>query len=312
MHINKPGVYEMTAEEYHADCCPTPSLSSSLLKILMAETPRHAWTASPRLNPDFEREDKEMFDIGTAAHSLMLGDPRKFAVLPYDDWRKKEAQAERENARTHGKIPLLAKHWDRVTAMVDAGRAQLAHHHDASDAFTEGKPEQTLVWQEGDLWCRIRLDWLPDDLTRRFDDYKSTGSANPDAFQRVAYGIGHDIQAGFYRRGIRAVLGVEKPVIRFIVQETEDPFALCAIELNDEAMDLADYKIERGIERWRWCMQHNNWPGYPARTCTIGPPAWHEGQVLAREEADAGIARQAGMKPGPELLAMAMRFQAPI
>jgi hypothetical protein len=310
--VTKPGVYDMSAEDYHADPCPVPSLSASVAKILIAQTPRHAWTAHPRLNPDFQREEDGAFDLGNAAHSLMLGDPKKFAIVDFDDWRTKDAKSAREKARADGRIPMLAKHWTRVNRMVEVGRMQLAGHDDAFDAFTNGKPEQTLVWEEHGTWFRVRLDWLPDDRTKCFDDFKSTGSADPDAFQRVAYSVGHDVQAALYRRGIRAVFGIEKPRIRFIVQEIEEPFALSSIRLNDEAMDLGDYKVDKAVSRWRWCMNHGAWPAYPAVTCTIGPPAWHEGQVLAREEADAAIARQAGMKPGADLLELALKFQAPI
>jgi hypothetical protein len=311
MKIDKPGVYDMPNADYQNDPCEAISLSATLLKIMLRETPQHVYTASPRLNQKYEPDEDGAFDIGTAAHSLMLGDPKKFAVLDFDDWRKKEAKEARETARAEGKIPLLAKHWDRLQHMVAIGRQQLDVHFDASDAFTDGKPEQSLFWQESGIWCRARLDWLPNNLRKPYDDYKSTDSANPDTFQRVAYSVGHDIQAAFYRRGIRAVLGVEKPRIRFIVQEIAEPFALSAIELNDEAMDLADYKIDLGLARWRWCLENNSWPGYPARTCVIGPPAWHEGQVLAREEADAAIARQMGVKPGAALLEQSLRFQSP-
>jgi hypothetical protein len=311
MNIDNPGIYDIDAATYHSDPVVTPSLSASIVKIMLTATPRHAYTAHPRLNPHFEPEEDGAFDLGTAAHHLMLGDAGKFAILAFDDWRKKEAQAARDESRTAGKIPLLEKHWDRMDAMVTAGRAQLANHQDAHDAFTDGKPEQTLVWQEGEAWCRARLDWLPDDPQRPHDDYKTTGSADPDVFQRVAYSVGHDIQAAFYRRGIRAVRGVKNPKIRFIVQEVEDPFALCSIALNDEALDLADYKIDMALKQWRWCLQNNIWPGYPAQTCIIGPPAWHEGQVLAREETRAAAARHAGVEPGPALLEQSLRFQSP-
>lgn len=312
MRIDKPGIFGIDAATYHQDPCVVPSLSSSMLKILLAETPQHCFVSHPRLNPNFADEAEDKFDMGTAAHSLMLGDPIKFAVLDFDDWRKKEAKEAKDAARAAGKLPMLAKNWERVNTMVSAGRAQLANHMDASDAFTDGKPEQTLIWQEGETWCRARLDWLANDLTRPFDDFKSTGSANPDAFQRIAYSLGYDIQAAFYRRGIHAVLGVKKPTFRFIVQEVTEPFALTAIELNDEALDLADYKVDAGLAIWRWCMENNEWPGYPARTCVIGPPSYHEKQFLEREEANAGIARKMGVEPGPEILAQSLRFQSPI
>src|SRR5215831_5713580 len=45
-----PGVYAMPAAQYHADPCPTPSLSASIIKLICLDSPAHAWTAHPKLN----------------------------------------------------------------------------------------------------------------------------------------------------------------------------------------------------------------------------------------------------------------------
>jgi hypothetical protein len=295
--ITKHGVYEISAEDYHADPCPEPSLSSSMAKVIYGRTAGHAWESHPRLNPAHEAEEAEKFDIGSASHALMLGDPKKFEVIDAADWRKNEAKAARDAARAAGRIPLLTEQWKRVNTMVAAGRAQLATHEDSADAFTNGKPEQTLIWQEDGIWCRARLDWLPD-KGAVFHDYKSTeASASPDAWQRILFALGFDIQAAFYRRGIRALGLCENPEFKFVVQETESPFGLCVIGLMPGALDLADSKkVAEALRRWKWCLTNNRWPIYPTRTCYIDAPAWHESEVLAREVRDDDAAKAAGVK----------------
>lgn len=62
----------MSAEAYHQDPAPQPSLSSSIAKILLDQSPRHAWLAHPKLNPNYVAEEDSRFDIGTAAHVMML------------------------------------------------------------------------------------------------------------------------------------------------------------------------------------------------------------------------------------------------
>lgn len=297
MRIDQPGVYEISAEDYHADPCPAPSLSSSMAKIIYNRTPLHAWKAHPRLNPNFEADTADKFDMGSAAHALILGDPKHFEIIDAADWRTKEAKAARDAARAAGKIPLLTEQWDRVNTMVTFGLTQLAHHGDARGAFTKGKPEQTLIWQEDGIWCRARLDWLPESGSI-FHDYKSTdASASPDAWQRILFSLGFDIQAAFYRRGIRALGLCENPEFKFIVQETDDPFALCVIGLMPGAIDLADSKkVAEAIRRWKWCLTNGRWPGYPNRTCYVDAPAWHETEVLAREVRDDDAAKSAGVK----------------
>ena len=67
-----PGIHQMTADSYFALETPTPALSSSIARKLLGYSPLHAWYAHPVLNPGGEREEKEAYDIGTAAHALLL------------------------------------------------------------------------------------------------------------------------------------------------------------------------------------------------------------------------------------------------
>ena len=306
--IDAPGIYDLDAPAYHSDPCVRPSLSSSIVRVLLNQTPHHAWCAHPRLNPSFAAGEDEKFDVGTAAHVLMLNDIRSFAVCPQADWRKKEAQEFRAAAREAGKIPLLAEQRDRLLSMVSAGRRQL-DAHEASQAFTAGKGEQTIVWREGDAWCRARLDYLRD-ARDVWDDYKTTTTADPDAWRRIAVAVGHDIQGAFYRRGIRALHLATDPVMRFVVQEVEEPFALCVMRMSEQMLELADRQVEQAIQLWRRCLSANVWPGYPAHVIQIEAPEWHEARIMDREIRRDGDARR-HPKPTQEQLAAAMKAQAP-
>src|SRR4051812_43711235 len=69
----KTAVYDcIAAEDYHRDICPEPSLSNSLAGILLSRSPKHAWLAHPRLNPNYKPEESKVFDKGSAAHALLL------------------------------------------------------------------------------------------------------------------------------------------------------------------------------------------------------------------------------------------------
>jgi hypothetical protein len=74
MRITQPGIYlDMSAVDYFADPCPSPSLTQSVAKRLIDRSPLHAWTIHPRLNPAFEADDPTKYDIGNIAHRLLLG-----------------------------------------------------------------------------------------------------------------------------------------------------------------------------------------------------------------------------------------------
>lgn len=276
------GVHTIDATDYHDDPCDQPSLSASIAAILCTQTPAHAWVAHPRLNPNFERHEEQKFDIGTAAHSLLLEGESSVRVVYADDWRTKEAKELRDQARAGGQIPLLEKHWDAVRAMVVAVREQLARVDAHPPLFTDGKPEQTLVWEENGVACRARLDWLRDDH-QAADDLKTTSrTADPEQWARSLFASGRDVQAAFYRRGIRAVTGVDAD-FRYCIAETYPPYAISVVSLAPSALALADEKVGWALEVWRDCLAKDRWPAYTNRVAYAELPAWHETAWLERE-----------------------------
>src|SRR5262249_14947890 len=124
--IAAPGIYDISFAEYLADPAPVPSASGGILSTLLDRTPRHAWTAHPRLNPHWEPDNDSKYDIGSAAHEMMLGGSDRIVVVEADSYRTKDAQTARDEAYAAGKTPLLPDQAADVIAMVNAGREQLA------------------------------------------------------------------------------------------------------------------------------------------------------------------------------------------
>lgn len=277
----------LTAADYHEDrVVDRPTLSASIAHLLLTSSPRHAWTAHPKLNPDFERKAEEKFDVGTVAHALLLQGETIVEVVDATDWRTKAAQEARDAARDAGRVPLLARHWQAVRDMVDAAREQLAAVDADPAVFAAGRPEQTLAWEEDGVACRALVDWLHDDH-RAVDDLKTTArSAHPDSWGRTMFSIGADVQAAFYLRGIRAITGSD-PVFRFCVVETAPPYALSIVSLSPDALALADAKVDAALRLWRACLDANDWPAYPRQVCFVEAPPWAEAQWLEREAREA-------------------------
>ncbi len=275
------GIHTIPAATYHADPCPEPSLSSSIAKMLCLSSPLHAWYEHPRLSPAPIEDDCEAFDIGTAAHALLLEQRDQVVIIDAADWRTKDAKALRDQARAAGAIPLLKKKYADVQAMAIAARAQLAAQTDGgAEMFANGAPEQTLIWKEGDVWCRARVDWL---RAGAIDDYKSTSAAaNPETWSRTLFSSGFDIQCAWYLRGLKAITGVDA-VFRFAVQETYPPYALSVIGLGPDALLLAEKKCLYALEVWRASLAANKWDGYPRRTCWASLPMAHEAWWLEKE-----------------------------
>lgn len=279
----KPGIHlGVSAASYHADCCVEPSLSASIAHVLLTQSPMHAWYAHPRLNPHYKPYHDSRFDIGTAAHAMLLEqDQSRIVVLEFDDYRKKDAKAARDAARVAGKTPILAKHHAACDAMVRAA-------HNAVDAsevagvFDSGAPEQTCIWQDGGAHCRSRFDWLNGDGSIILD-YKTAESAAPDGFIRRMPSLGYMTQAAFYLRGARA--NGLNPRFVFMVQEIEPPYACSFVALSPTMQEIADAAVEQALEIWRECVSTGKWPGYPQRICYAEPTTWqmqdHEMRLAA-------------------------------
>jgi len=272
------GIYNLTAEQYHADPAPTVSLSNSIAKILLDQSPRHAWMAHSRLNPEYVREESSRFDLGTAAHMMLL-EKRvdKIVVVNANDWRTKAAQAERDDARAAGCFPILARHYDAVSNMVAAAIVFL-QTTELGDILQSGDTERTVLWQEKDLWYRCRPDLMSSDR-RIIVDYKSTASAAPDDFAKQIGRMGYDLQAEFYVRGLQAITGREDTAFVFLAQEITAPYACSLVGFSAAYRAVGYAKANEAIKRWETCVRENSWPSYSPRIAYAEPPPWQLAQA---------------------------------
>lgn len=271
------GIHTIPADQYHADPCAEPSLSSSVANILLRQSPLHAWHAHPRLNPNYQPAEDSRFDIGSAAHALLLErDGSHIVWIEADDWRTKAAKEARDLARAEGRLPILARYQAQLARMVDVARATVAAS-ELPDLLTTGRPEQTLLWQDESIWCRSRVDLLAADVIL---DYKTTDNADPETFIRQIGRMGYDVQAEFYRRGA-AACGRQAAFI-FLAQEITEPYACSLIALANSYVEIAQDKVKRAMQCWKLCLESGRWPSYPIRVHHAEPPQWELAEFEAR------------------------------
>jgi hypothetical protein len=286
--VTAPGAYDLREESYHADPCPEPSLSGSIIKVLANRSPRHAWACHPRLNAECEREEKAIFDLGSAFHSIILGKGAELVPLDFADFRTNAAKEARDAARANGFIPLLRSQFDRAQTMAAAARAQVPAWEELNLAMTAGIPERTYIWQEetpfGPVWCRCMVDWTAQHGNLH-PDWKTTGQgAGPEEWgEKTLWQMDGHIQAAWNARALRKA-GLVEPALMFAVVETDFPHSLAVMRPTPAAVAMADRDIERAIVTWAWCLKHNRWPGYRPETAWVEPPVWKEKKFLEREE----------------------------
>lgn len=281
-----PAIYTMSAAKYHSDPAPTPSLSNSIANILITQSPKHAWLQHPRLG-NATRAEESKFDIGSAAHMMLLERRNDgIVVVDADDWRTKAAREARQAAHANGQFPILARHYARTQEMVSAARIFVLTT-ELGDILDSGLPERVIMWQEGETWCRSRLDLLSKDQ-QLIVDYKTTENAEPEAFIRQIARMGYDQQAEFYPRGVTAITGTE-PKFIFLVQEVTPPYSCSLVSLSNEYRVIGRTKFARALDRWQECVRTGTWPDYPTHIHYAEPPAW-AAIDWAEDEAEAEAA----------------------
>ena len=285
--IKAPGSYNIPEGDYHADPVAVPSLSRSTIRTLLNECPMIAKMKHPRLNPEFKEEQSGKFDLGTAAHALLLEGPDKVAVVQADDWRTNAAKAKRDEAYAAGMTPLLQKDFERAQEMAQVAEKCLYRCKELgiSDIRKDCDTELSLIWKEDNgVWCRVRPDIITKDRAV-IVDYKTTGlTANPENKGKDIDNAGLELQDAFYRRGTRALFDGVDPVFAFLFQENEPPYMCSIVALIPEAQEMGDEEVEAGINIWKNCLDGNSWPGYPVdRIAWVSLPPYARARWEARK-----------------------------
>lgn len=257
-----PGVYDIPAELYHSDPVPGGSLSATGAKRILDCPARFKHALD---NPE---PPKRVFELGTAAHSIVLGDGPELARIDHKDWRTKAAAADVKKARAAGKIPLKAAEYTAVFDMA----TELAAHPEASELLApgSGEAEQSLFWESDGIWWRARLDWLRDD---KIVDYKSAKSVKPEALEKAIWEYGYHVQEHVYRAGVVA-LGILPPTVefKFIFQEREAPYLVTVAELDPAAQEIARRDVATAAFLYDRGCRTGHWPAYVESTAVLSVP----------------------------------------
>lgn len=268
----------ITPNEYHRDPCPAPSLSSSVAKVLVSQSPLHAWSCHPRLGGT-PRVTTSSMAFGTLIHAILLaeeGMPSPVDVIEADDFRTKAAQSARDESIAKGKTPIARPKFDEAAEVA----GELIERFRALGLWPlVGKKEHVLQWQSEGVWCRAMLDVLELDPKNRavITDLKSTANASPKAIARSMIDYGYDIQQHAYIEGVTANYPAlaGRVEFRFVFFELEPPYAVTPAVVAGSMAELGASRWNRAKQTWRECLRSGRWPGYAvSEPMRIEAPAW--------------------------------------
>jgi len=282
------GFHNISERDYHADPAPAPSLSSSIAKVLLAQTPRHAALAHPRLNRELpESEPSRAAEVGTVAHKLLTGKGAEICLIDAASYQTKAAKEARAEAYAAGKAPILAEDHRAAVIIAAAVIGRLAAIPQCEGALSDGVGEQVLLWQDtGGIWCRAMLDWWQASTATVYDIKTTQRGLSDREIQSLITG-GWDVSAGHYIRGLTTLMPELAGRFRFrwIVVEQSEPHEVRIIEADRTTLEMGDRKAAMAISKWRECMVMGEWPGYPAQIDTVEYPMWELNRQIEREAA---------------------------
>lgn len=280
MLIDKPGIYQDFPEDaYHADPLPEASASRSIIQAIALRTPRHAFIAHPRLDPNFERKpDDDKFNMGNAGHKAILSRGKGVIVGDFPDYKTKAAQEWKKAAKEAGLVPLLEEQAKRVEAMRAAVFEQLPEHgleHLFNRDF--GRAEVVAAWVDPVAgWSRLMADWLEKDLTITDIKVTEVDDFTPDGLGRHMSNMKYEVIHAWYERGILNLFPELEGRFkyRFLFVEAKPPFSIMPIILPNDAIAKGRATVALGVERWAQAKASGKWPRYTGGDRIADYPPW--------------------------------------
>lgn len=267
-------VLDLDEATYHAH----PALSSTGARKLL-ESP-----ATFRHYADNPQEPKAAFDVGTAAHTKVLGVGAGIVAYPKEHLTpagnvstSKATVAWAAEQRASGFTPVSP----HDVAAVDRMAESILAHPEARQLIEgqAGHPEASVFATDpaSGVPMRARFDILAPVCV----DVKTTAkSAAKASFEYTVWKFGYDVQQEHYRYTHELVTGETRPM-RFVVVEKDAPHLVGVYELDTIWEQMGRRKVRVALEMFAECTALNDWPGLPTTTQLASPPV---GAIYEHEE----------------------------
>lgn len=272
-------ILDLKEEIYHAH----PALSSTQAKAINKTGQHYQYMLK------HPRAPKREFDLGSAVHAKVLGTGYGVQEIEFDNWRTNAAKEAAEEARTAGLIPMLTKDLVERDAIAEA---VLAHPTARTLLERDGAAEVSMFGQDPETGVHVRCRWdfLPNPhptLPRVAVDLKTArgGGASLHEAASASASYGYYLSRSHYRdTSVFAGDPVDEMVFLFV--ETEPPYLVAQIHLNEQFQEIGDYYAARARRRLAAYRRDDSWPGYPLSIQSAAPPAWLTYQYLDEQNAD--------------------------
>jgi hypothetical protein len=250
-----------------ADYLDHPELNCSLLKEIAISPGRLAWR---RENP---KEQTPNMLFGSAVDCLLFdGDEayqERYVEHPGLDMRT-----------VAGKAWKAANEGKQIVPAEVKGCARAVHGHSvAHGLIADGESQLSLFWADAETG--IKLKARPDIYVAKgsrfrpiLADLKTTDSADPEAFAKIAYRFRYHWQAAMYLDGLTACFGEPHDEAIYIVAERDPPHRVETMRLGAAELELGRDEYREALRLYARCKASNNWPMSSGEVQPLHFPGW--------------------------------------
>ena len=213
-----------------------------------------------------KERSKRQFDVGTAAHSMVLGGVKS---VVYEGIRNPRAKAYQEFlAKVEADYPgaLVLSPSENAAA---TGCANSIRRHRGAMALLEGRHEVELpTWDIAGRECGGRPDVVNDEW---ICELKTTVSSHPGRFVWLGLKMHYAGQIDWYLQGNEATGGKARAA-HIVAVESSPPYVVQCFEVTPEALEAGRKAYMQWFEDLRRCEESNHWPGYQQCSAVFDVP----------------------------------------
>ncbi len=264
----KPGLYDISNEEYHASA----GISRSGI-LEFKKSPKHFW--HKYINPAYvSKPATPALLFGSAVHCYIL-EPEKFRKEYFISEKNPhhgsstlgKAYKADMLERSAGKILLEMEDFNEIVRMADV----LQSDPQANQLISDAQYEKSIYWIDPatQLLCKVRPDIMHNNF---IVDLKTTNDASYREFQRSFYNYGYHLQLAMMHEAIMHTQ--DKYMSNFIdlaIEKTE-PYAYAIYPIDESAIEQGLNEFHLYLSQMKECFDKNNWPSY--KTQTLSLPAY--------------------------------------
>lgn len=288
----EPGIFfGIPFEEYASWKAWNPTL----VKVMLKDSAR-----AMRYTMIHGGESSDAMDLGRAEHCCVLEPVRTaeaYAIMPpfeldeanvtgdgnrskHKTTRYYKDRRDAFAAANIGKEIIEKADYDRCIAM---RRAIFAHESAPKLLEGFGHAEASIVWKDPGtgLLCKGRIDWLQLEL-RRLVDLKTAANPQPWAFLNQVAKLFYHVSIAAYIDGLKA-LGHQIDSAHFITVGNRPWHDVIRYEIEDSMIRHGRREWHSALQRVRWCLKHDKWPGFCDEPYPAELPNW----AVPEDEADA-------------------------